>query len=201
MRVPMEYTHFGWKYLQLNNLGQLHPGWDLNFGAPYDDLGMPVYAMTSGVVVHAKYEGTGWGNLMVIEHKIEGQEPMWTRYGHLQSMNYKKGDIVADNEVIGKCGGTGGVVPHLHWDLIIKKLPSWTKYTTGMGTNEVKEYYEDGIKFVEEYYEDEKKSIEKAMKLNSANWRRLDRLDGYPDYIKEAQKHLNLSNEALRKIP
>jgi hypothetical protein len=48
MIIPMKYTHFGYKFNDSVPGRRRHSGVDLNYGAPYDDKGMPVKAMAAG---------------------------------------------------------------------------------------------------------------------------------------------------------
>lgn len=143
----MKYTHFGWKFGDSVGNFKLHSGVDLNYGMPYADLGMDVHAMADGQVVFASNTGDGWGNLVVVYHP---QNRCWSRYGHLEKIHYHVGAQIEEGDVIGTCGSTGGSwAPHVHWDVIIKKLPSWTSYTKYWSQKKLREYYVDPIEFVE----------------------------------------------------
>ena len=148
MVIPMVYTHFGYDYLDKVNFYQIHSGVDLNYGRPDEDLGKEIVAMANGEVVFAKDCGRGWGRMIVIYHAAYG---CWSRYAHLDSFNIKLGDKVKEKQKIGECGSSGGTwKPHLHFDIIIKELPYWTKYTNWMSKKEVKKYYADPLKYIEE---------------------------------------------------
>lgn len=198
----MQYTHFGYEFLQKNSNGQYHPGWDLNWGNSKDaDLGLPVYPMTDGEVVYAKATGNAWGNLMVVHHPHIN---MWTRYGHLQKMNYKVGNKVKEKDILATCGKSGTSSAHVHWDLIIKKLPNWEKYTTGMSRDEVREWYQDGIEFVNEY-EDEKEYdpiVKTYMDYNSNSWVLADNLYKLgkitEEEMHETHSYLSRANDVFR---
>jgi len=77
-----------------------------------DDLGMSIRAAASGLAeVH---EGTtGYGNYVLVHH-IGGYV---TRYAHLQSITVKDKTWIGRGQEIGKCGGSGGYSPHLHFAL------------------------------------------------------------------------------------
>jgi len=168
MVIPMkDYTHFGYDYLDKVGLTQIHSGVDLNRGRPNDDLGDPIHAMANGTVVYSKNTGKGWGNLIVIYHAAYG---CWSRYAHLNTRKVSVGDKVAEGELIGECGATGGNwAAHLHWDVIIKELSTWTKYTTWWSREKVQEYYADPIKYVNEtnYGESKEDPIVKWHKDNN----------------------------------
>jgi len=148
MIIPMEYTHLGYDYLDKVNAYTIHSGVDLNYGRPYDDLGKEVRAMAKGKPVFIRDTGKGWGRMVVLYHEGFG---CWSRYAHLDSFNISFNDHVEEGQVIGTCGASGGSwAPHLHWDVIVKELPKWTKYTRFMSKDAVRKYYADPIKYVEE---------------------------------------------------
>ena len=97
-----------------------HTGADLNFGKPYEDRGMSVYACASGVVTFAARLGI-WGNLIVIRHDplfLPGGAVIYSRYAHVQNMRVQVGQRVARGQRICEVGDAfGRFVPHLHFDL------------------------------------------------------------------------------------
>ena len=97
-----------------------HTGADLNFGRPYADRGMSIYACASGVVTFAARMGV-WGNLIVIRHDPlfqPGGSVIFSRYAHVQNMRVQVGQRVARGERICEVGDAfGRFVPHLHFDL------------------------------------------------------------------------------------
>lgn len=146
MIIPMRYSHFGHQFKDQVDTFTKHSGVDLNFGAPYEDMGMPIKAMAAGSVVYSEFV-TGWGNLMVIYHP---EYKVWSRYAHLEKRSYAKGAEVKEGDIIGYCGNTGGKwAPHLHWDVIIKMLPKgWAQYTKYWSNAKVMEHYTDPIPYV-----------------------------------------------------
>lgn len=106
-------SYFGYRFHPILHILRMHSGIDMN--AP---KGTPVYAPGSGVVTKVEYNGGGYGNLIEIDHKIDG---ITTRYAHLNSMNVKKGDVVKRGQLIGTVGNTGlSTGPHLHYEVLIK---------------------------------------------------------------------------------
>jgi len=95
--------------------------------------GEPVRAAAAGVVTHAvTTPGTpgfrGYGRAVTIQHP-NGKH---TLYGHLESVAVKKGDVVAQGQIIGGMGDAcdrpnnvnrrcGGV--HLHYELSARAYP------------------------------------------------------------------------------
>ncbi len=97
-----------------------HTGADLNWGTPYEDQGLPVYATASGVVIY-KANLTAWGNVTIIRHdplKSPTGRVYYSRYGHMQNVTANVGQRVKRGEQIGEVGSGGGrFVPHLHYDI------------------------------------------------------------------------------------
>ena len=164
MKIPMEYTHFGYEFLDKVPGGKIHSGIDLNYGSPSEDLGKSIYATDDGEVVYARFS-SGWGNMIVIKHN-----GCFSRYAHLEEMKVSIGERVSEGMEIGTCGGTGGDwKPHLHFDIIIKELPSWTNYTTGFSESNVLEYYADPLEYIKNHNSDNKivKAISIAQKISA----------------------------------
>jgi murein DD-endopeptidase MepM/ murein hydrolase activator NlpD len=147
MIVPMQFTHFGYRFGDPVSGGKIHSGVDLNYGyESEDDLGMPVKSMADGRVVESDYVSGGFGNMIIVHHP---QLNVWTRYAHLQRRDVETGQTVIEGQLIGTVGATGGNWgPHLHWDVIIKRLNNWTDYTNGFTRAKLLEYYVDPLEFV-----------------------------------------------------
>jgi murein DD-endopeptidase MepM/ murein hydrolase activator NlpD len=100
---------FGMRKDPFSSKTKFHKGVDL--AAPE---GMSVPAALPGKVISAGYE-SGYGNTVLIQHG----NGLQTRYGHLGSINVKKGDVVASESVLGTVGNTGrSTGPHLHFEVI-----------------------------------------------------------------------------------
>lgn len=85
----------------------------------------PVFATGSGVVVNAsKLTGT-WGNVIVIRHDphiLTGQI-VYSRYGHVESMQVKPGDRVVRGQYIANIGNAfGAFIYHLHFDISYSRI-------------------------------------------------------------------------------
>jgi murein DD-endopeptidase MepM/ murein hydrolase activator NlpD len=77
-------------------------------------LGTPVYAAADGVVKQAR-RAIGYGNLIVIDHKMG----FVTKYGHLDKMLVREGQPVKRGDRIGLVGKTGtATAPHLHYEIL-----------------------------------------------------------------------------------
>jgi len=66
------------------------------------DMGEPVKSVFRGKILFADWL-KGYGNLMIINHG----DNYYTLYAHVEEMFKKKGDVVADQEVIATAGETG----------------------------------------------------------------------------------------------
>ena len=110
--VPINYTYFsspfGYRVHPIGGDWRHHNGVDLS--AP---SGTPIYAARSGKVYYRGWWGTG-GNTIMINH----QDGYISRYLHMESFAVADGEWVAQGQVIGYCGSTGGSTgPHLHYEM------------------------------------------------------------------------------------
>src|SRR4029079_6929580 len=93
----------------------LHTG--IDFPAPY---GTPVGAAGGGTVISAGYNYGGYGNLVVIQHRLG----YTTWYAHLSSIAAYVGQEVAGGTVIGYVGSPGNSTgPHLHFEVRLFDTP------------------------------------------------------------------------------
>lgn len=82
----------------------------IDYPAP---TGTKVYAAGAGKVSFAGRRG-GYGNLVEITH----DDGFITRYGHLSTIQVRKGQRVATGDYIGQVGSTGrSTGPHLHFEV------------------------------------------------------------------------------------
>ena len=91
--------------------GRLHKGIDIA-----NSYGTPIYAAEAGRVIHASWGGSGYGNLIKIDHG-SGAE---TRYAHLSGFAVSNGQTVKKGQLIGYMGSTGNSSgSHLHFEILI----------------------------------------------------------------------------------
>lgn len=77
-------------------------------------LGDPIYAADSGLIVYAGWNTWGYGNLIVIDHG----NGWHTLYAHLSQLDVTCGQAVEQGAVIGWAGSTGhSTGPHLHFEM------------------------------------------------------------------------------------
>jgi len=76
--------------------------------------GTPVKAASGGTVVYSGNQLQGYGNLIIIRHP----NGFLTSYSHLKELELKKGENVAQGDVLGHVGKTGNVeTPQLHFGI------------------------------------------------------------------------------------
>lgn len=87
-----------------------HDGVDL--AAPKNT---PVYAAEGGRVLYVGREFSGYGKLVIIEHRGD----RWASfYGHLNRFQVSEGDYVKRGQLIGRVGKTGRASGyHLHFEI------------------------------------------------------------------------------------
>ena len=78
--------------------------------------GAPIYAIAAGTVIESEWDGSGYGNLVVIDHG-NGVE---TWYAHCSALNVEAGSHVEAGDLIAYVGSTGYATgPHLHLEVRI----------------------------------------------------------------------------------
>ncbi|MCK2156371.1 M23 family metallopeptidase [Exiguobacterium sp. 17-1] len=102
---------FGPRNNPLTGKSERHTGLDL-----VNAKGTPIKAAAGGIVLRAG-SATGYGNVVMITHLIEGK--VWTTvYGHLDSVSVTAGQTVMPGDIVGKLGSTGwSTGPHLHFEI------------------------------------------------------------------------------------
>ena len=100
---------YGWRVDPIDGSRSLHTGLDI----AGTGLGSPVYASDNGTVIKSEYNGSGYGNYIVINHN----NGYYTSYAHMNQRISQIGDTVAKGQVIGYVGQTGRATgPHLHFE-------------------------------------------------------------------------------------
>lgn len=89
--------------------GRMHKGIDI--AAP---TGTPIFAAAPGIVVYARYNNGGYGNLVDIKHA----DGSLTRYGHNSRILVQEGQYVEQGQQIAAMGSTGrSTGPHCHFEV------------------------------------------------------------------------------------
>ena len=104
-------SFYGPRFSPFGYSSEFHLGVDLA-----DRIGTPVYASAEGKVIHAVYDGSGYGRNVLIQHKFG----YTTMYAHLNSIAVYAGQFVSKGQNIGTIGETGRATgPHLHFEVRI----------------------------------------------------------------------------------
>lgn len=102
-------------YRTYNGVTRWHKGIDIGTNA---ETGKRVIAAASGTVIYRAYQsGTsaspGYGNYVIIYHG----NGFATLYAHMNSAAVSVGQHVSQGQTVGYSGNTGGVAPHLHFEI------------------------------------------------------------------------------------
>ncbi|MEA2332241.1 MAG: hypothetical protein QOH58_2379 [Thermoleophilaceae bacterium] len=82
--------------------------------------GTPVQAAGVGTVVFAGWNTGGYGNLVVVQHRLG----YTTWYAHLSQVTSSVGEQVEGGTRLGLVGSTGhSTGPHLHWEVRLNNVP------------------------------------------------------------------------------
>ncbi|TGL77948.1 M23 family metallopeptidase [Leptospira yasudae] len=105
-------------YYDLQPFGKnFHLGEDWN-AIGRNDYGDPVYAVSNGIVKFAGEEGPGWGNVLILTHRLPDGRWINSLYAHLSKMHVAKGDKIKKGKKIGKIGDANRRYgPHLHFEM------------------------------------------------------------------------------------
>jgi len=106
---------FGNRMDPFSGEGAFHKGVDIRA-----ETGTPVESTADGIVVHAAWDMSGYGRLVVVDHGGDTQ----TWYAHLSRINVSVGENVRRGTLIGLVGSTGRVTaPHLHYEVHVNGVP------------------------------------------------------------------------------
>ena len=117
--IIIRNDNFGDGLFAANRRGKrVHEGLDL-----LAEIGTPVLASRSGVVVSAK-RNRGMGNYIVIKH----EDHLISIYGHLSQIFVVKNQLIRQGEAIGSVGKTGNanhrdILAHLHFEIRKNGVP------------------------------------------------------------------------------
>ena len=114
-------------FTENNHLGE---DWNKNSGGN-TDCGEPVFAAANGTITYAQKAGTGWGNVLIIEHNLPDGKKVQTLYGHLRKILKTSGEVKL-REQIGEVGNADGAyLCHLHFELRDETCPMWNQAGAG----------------------------------------------------------------------
>jgi murein DD-endopeptidase MepM/ murein hydrolase activator NlpD len=125
-----------------------HMGSDWNgVGGENTDLGDPVHASGEGVVIFSGYAGEGWGDCIILAHRLPGKmrdRQIETFYGHLHERLVEVGDVVRRGQKIGTIGTANGrYLAHLHFE--VRRRP-WMGIRRGY--NDDKRWWHEPTTFI-----------------------------------------------------
>ena len=107
-------SNFGYRISPFTGRRELHAAYDIA-----NREGSAIIAPANGVVTFVGKKGP-YGNLLIIDHGYG----LVTRYGHLKSIDVKKGAKVSRGDVIAKMGSTGrSTGPHVHYEVRLNGVP------------------------------------------------------------------------------
>ncbi len=128
-----------------NHLGE---DWNKNSGGN-TDCGEAVFASANGTIIYAENAGTGWGNVVIIEHNLPDGTKVQSLYGHLQKILKTSGEV-KKREQIGEVGNADGkYLCHLHFELREENCPDWN--AAGGGYSAERKGWLDPSDFIDEH--------------------------------------------------
>jgi murein DD-endopeptidase MepM/ murein hydrolase activator NlpD len=130
-----------------------HTGADLNLRGG-QDLGLGVYATSSGTVTFSGVGSGSWAQMIVIRHDPTPDGTIvWSRMAHLKTRAVNVGDQITRGQQVATVGdGDGRFSPHLHFDIaktnILENNPS---HWPGQNQALVFQHYTDPLLFIRRY--------------------------------------------------
>ncbi len=122
--MPMGSEHGALTYNAQPFRTTRHLGDDLNgIGGYNSDLGDPVYAAATGKVVYRGVPGPGWGNMIILAHRVRNPqtgelEVVQSMYAHLDTSLVEPDQVVARGQKIATVGTAfGKYYAHLHFEI------------------------------------------------------------------------------------
>ena len=116
--------------LEFGENDHLGEDWNKNSGGN-TDCGEAVFAIAPGRVVFAENAGSGWGNVIIIEHELADGTRIESLYGHLRKILKRDGEVKL-REQIGEVGNADGrYLCHLHLELRTETCPMWNQVGGG----------------------------------------------------------------------
>lgn len=120
--IPTMWPVFGGRGTVTHEWGpNIHPfygRWYMHTGIDIADGGrnLPLVATANGTVVETGFQEYGYGHYVDIEHRFG----IRTKYAHLNRIDVRVGDEVAQGDQIGLLGSTGlSTGPHVHYEVIV----------------------------------------------------------------------------------
>jgi len=117
--APLGSEHGAFTYNAQPFLTSRHLGDDLNgIGGWNSDLGDPVFSIGEGEVIYAGWPSDGWGNVVVVQHRLNDGRMIESFYGHLDQIDLPVGYRIRRGEKLGTVGTANGTyLAHLHFEI------------------------------------------------------------------------------------
>lgn len=176
LNTPTRWDSIGNGYLDFySEHNAYHPGVDLNFGKPNDDLGQEVLtpALSRVVYVSPKGNNGGFGLYVVLYHPNLN---VWTRYLHLNDLlnNPQVGQQLPQGWRFATVGKSGTQSPHLHFEVFNEKGIAYIKGDNGLYGR---------------YFGGKSKAFVASLTLDPLEWlRETTDVSPPPDWKQEAQE-------------
>jgi len=107
-------SSFGYRISPFTGRRELHAAYDIA-----NREGTQIISPANGIVTFAGKKGV-YGDLVIIDHGYG----LVTRYGHLKSIDIKKGAKVSRGDIIAQMGNTGrSTGPHVHYEVRLNGVP------------------------------------------------------------------------------
>ena len=109
-KLTYSTRYYGAYDLDVGEFSGLHPGIDLKLA-----FGTPVGALAGGKVSLVDKQENGLGLFVIVEHRLQSGETIFSTYGHLDTAWVREGEAVRPGQTIGTVGLSGRTTaPHLH---------------------------------------------------------------------------------------
>ncbi len=117
------------------------------------DVGDPVYSIANGLVVISEDFRAGWGNVIVVRHRYRDSDGVIrfvdSLYAHLLDRHVEKGDLVLQDQMIGKLGNNNGMYSgHLHFEIRHNLRIGVTNRSEFMVKEKLNSYWADPMHFI-----------------------------------------------------
>ncbi|MEO0414335.1 MAG: M23 family metallopeptidase [Verrucomicrobiota bacterium] len=116
---PMGSEHGALTYNAQPFLTNNHLGEDFNgIGGQNSDLGDPVFCIGEGRVIYAGWAGDGWGNVVIVIHRLPDGRLIESFYGHLDAIQCYVDQHLHRGQKLGTVGNANGrYLAHLHFEI------------------------------------------------------------------------------------
>lgn len=154
-RQPFPYSCVSSEYGPRS--GRVHQGIDFSSnGTGEASPGADILAAFGGTVTraetgHTNLDGSGFGNVVIINHGVINGRQIYTVYGHMVAPGalVTVGQVVAKGELLGRVGNTGGSYgAHLHWETHLANPGggiSWSNPGTHLNPRNFMAVYGEGV--------------------------------------------------------